>query len=252
METSISNFNGNKGTPNKTRSHQRKDPTSINDPDTSKTETERGGEPNDPTGSTEAQNISRPNLVIQPPPEGTEPKQRSRGVVKKKKRNRPSGMKYDKTAKNEITTALAGLETVVMVQSVLQGLFAIVATRAGAHWVITEDEAETIATPAANIIARYIDIDKMAKYSDPAALMIALGVVIVPRVTINVSKKGGKPSDTGLRTIPNPRTEQPSNKDARDSWKDGRTDSRTVDGNAGPNVETNVDELLRLANNQPY
>lgn len=168
-----------------------------------------------------------------PPLEGTEPKQ---------KRHRPSGLKYDKSGKNKATTA--ELETVVMAQSVLQGLFSLVATRTGAYWAITAEEAETIATPAANIIARYIDTEKMAKYSDLAALVMALGVVLVPRVMITITKKGEKPSG--------PKPKQPSGQDARNSGTDSRTDQRPINGDAGGNVETDVGELLRVANSQPY
>jgi len=238
METSLSNPKGPGGTPNKPRSHQRKDPNDGNNPNPSKTKSENGGgrgSSGTDTGSTEVQESPRPNLVIQPPPEGSEPKQ---------KRNRPSGLKYDKSGKNKAGAATAGPETVVMAQSVLQGLFAVVAARAGAHWAITEEEAEAIATPAANIISRYIDTEKMAKYSDPAALVIALGVVLVPRVMISITKVGGK--------LSGPKPEQPSGKDAENSRADSRADNRPINGDASLNVETDVAELLRLANSQPY
>lgn len=124
-------------------------------------------------------------------------------------------------------TSAAAPETVILIQSVIQGVFAVSAGRLGPHWQLTDEESEGIAVPAANIMAKYMDSDLMAKYSDPLALLIALGVVIAPRVVVNITTKkkevkpiaaakpnpvdtsrpngGGSRKDSGIVTSPDPR-----------------------------------------------
>ena len=139
-------------------------------------------------------------------------------------------------------------ETAILVQSVIQGVFSVGAARLGSHWAITDEEAEGIAIPTANIIAKYMDTESMAKYSDPAALMIALGVVVVPRVMITISKKKEvKPNVRIADSEP-----RPSSQDAAGSREHGNQDTRGNVGYAGDPSKADVNQLLELANTNPY
>jgi hypothetical protein len=138
------------------------------------------------------------------PPEGSEPKQRqhkriSAANTSKQKRNRPSGLTYNKSARSKGKGA-APVELVVMVQSVIESMFLIGAGRIGEEWIISHEESIQIAQPTANIINHYMDTELMTKYSDPIALMVALGVVCVPRVVITASKTKGVKKDGRIDT----------------------------------------------------
>jgi len=142
----------------------------------------------------------------------------------------------------------------VMVQSVIQGLFIVVAGRVGEHWVLTDEEATAIAEPAANIIGKYLDTDKLAKYSDPAALAFALGAVMLPRVMIQIQnkpKKEVKPNVpiNGSGGQPKPDT---SRKGATSSGTDGGIDKSEPPGDSGADAKADVEKLLRDALNSPY
>lgn len=63
-----------------------------------------------------------------------------------------------------------------------QGLFAMIAARSGEHWQVTEDEALNVAMPAARILDRLEISETVSKYSDYAALAVASGAIIIPRI----------------------------------------------------------------------
>jgi hypothetical protein len=111
-----------------------------------------------------------------------------------KKKNRPSGMTYNKSgSKTKKSTSEAGAEMSLLVMSLVQGLFSIAASRLGSHWQLKEDEANNIATPAANILAKYMDSEAMSEHTDVSMLIIALGVAVIPRAMVQTSmKKEGK------------------------------------------------------------
>lgn len=186
------------------------------------------------------QNQGTPRLVmVEPPPSGTEPKQR---------KQRPTGLTYNTKGKTKVGSPSGGpgADSVVLVQSLIQGLFAVSASRLGAHWVLTEEEAAQIATPAANIISKYLDTDKMAKYSDPAALVLALVTITLPRliITITNKKKEGKQL---AKPITEPKREVNSG-----SGTNGGEGQRADERHASNDDQTNVDELLNRAINSPY
>jgi len=231
------------GTPKRIRNSKGNGKTnSPNTDPTQTTDTKPGHEPEperepDTTSNptSEVQGIPR-LLVVEPPPPNSEPKQ---------KKQRPVGMKYNKAAKTLTKTGAAGAETVVMVQAIIQTLFMVGSGRVGAHWAITDEEAEAIATPAANIIAKYVDTDKFAKYSDPAALLMALGMVCVPRLIVTVTtkkKKEVKPVGP-INTVKQTETS---------SGTDVGADSGSANRDSGNVVKANVEELLRAAEYKPY
>jgi len=186
------------------------------------------------------------NVVVEMPLPGTEPRQ------PKKKKNRPTGLKYNKrgaTAKSAAKggSAPASPEVTVLVQSLLQGVFAIGAGRMGEHWNITEDEAASIAGPAVNIMGRYLDTDTVAKYSDPAALLMALCLIVVPRATVTITKK--KERQNNVREL---KPVNPGGPNDGNGPKHGNTDNGKLDGDAGNAAAPDVGELLRSAEFSPY
>ena len=111
--------------------------------------------------------------------------------------------------------------------------------------MLTVEEAEGIAVPAANIMAKYMDSDLLAKYSDPLALLIALGVVVAPRVVVNVtSVKKKECAKIGPVNT--------SKQDDRGSAEDSRVGSGEPARNAGANVETTNHELYGIIDNVDF
>lgn len=89
-----------------------------------------------------------------------------------------------------------------------QAIYSLIGTTQGdlaGVWSISENEARTIADPAAKILERLAAIETMNKYADYAALFFALSVVTVPRIMITYqarqSEKGGKLSSGEERKI---------------------------------------------------
>jgi hypothetical protein len=104
----------------------------------------------------------------------------------------------------------------------------------------------TIAEPLANIINRYMDTEKMAKYSDPAALLIAVITITLPRIMITATTKKKE-----VKPIGQPK-QQPAGPIEGSSKSNGREDQRPVNGSTGGNDTTDADELLKRAINCPY
>jgi len=64
----------------------------------------------------------------------------------------------------------------------ISGLFAVTAELLKADYIaVTTEEAQSIATPAAKILARYSFAEQLDKYSDGMALIIAAGIITIPR-----------------------------------------------------------------------
>jgi len=75
------------------------------------------------------------------------------------------------------------------VASVISAGFGIIATRAGGHWLVTQEEANSIAEPAARILDKLDIVQKLGPYADAISLLIATGMVVVPRIIISMSVK---------------------------------------------------------------
>jgi len=251
METSTSTIEGT-GNPNSfTPSNPGINPPNSNHTITTSGETEaerrnrvrreRYAERTNGTANTTAQNIPRNALVDEDeepeiiPPTSTH------------KKERPSGLTYNKKSKSAKKKTNSDPTTTVMVQSVIEGLFNVSASRLGSHWQLTDDEASSIATPASNIIAKYLDTSVLDKYSDPAALLIAMVVVCAPRVMINVSQKKG--ATTIAKPTPNVVPSQPTTGNSRGPSPD---DNKPAPRYTGDPAKADVDELLNLANAAVY
>jgi hypothetical protein len=70
------------------------------------------------------------------------------------------------------------------IQMLIEGTFAIVALKAGQHWVVSPAESIQIAKPLSNILNKYNLADKVSTVSDPIALLIACGMIVFPRLMI--------------------------------------------------------------------
>jgi hypothetical protein len=76
---------------------------------------------------------------------------------------------------------------ILNISSLLQAGFSIAAIRAGDHWNIDVKEATSIAIPLSKILERYNLLDRANEISEPLALIVAAGTVIIPRVLITVA-----------------------------------------------------------------
>jgi len=117
----------------------------------------------------------------------------------------------------------------------------------GPHWELSDSEAQGIAVPIANIIGRYLDTDAMEKYSDPIALLIALGVVCAPRVVISIS---GKKKKEVVKS--GPVKVNPSEQTVGSSRTDQHRDVGGDVGNARDDAETDANKLSNLVDLNAY
>ncbi len=74
----------------------------------------------------------------------------------------------------------------------IQGIFTLVAGRAGEHWNINYDEALKVATPAARILDRLDLSEKVSAYSDYMALAAAIFSIVVPRIIFEAAENKNK------------------------------------------------------------
>ena len=105
--------------------------------------------------------------------------------------------KYTKKAKEEDTSFDSKQITAFIV-----AVSSMVATREGcAHWLISESEAEQIAKPLSNIIAKSEHLKSIGEHADAFALISACLMIFAPRLIISLQtkkvKKGVKKNGTG-------------------------------------------------------
>lgn len=108
---------------------------------------------------------------------------------KRKRPEAPKGSRSVKAAEKaaEAEKSQATTEAAKMISALVKTVFDITSIRAGAHWALSQKEADAIATPAANIMGRYDLTEKMGEYGDWFGLTMALGAAAVPRVLIQLS-----------------------------------------------------------------
>jgi DNA-directed RNA polymerase subunit RPC12/RpoP len=84
---------------------------------------------------------------------------------------------------------------------VIQTIFGLVATRAGEHWEISEDEANNITDPMINLLDKYGLFKKIQSNMDMLMLLGAIGTVITPRAitSYQISKLKGGAKNAELR-----------------------------------------------------
>jgi hypothetical protein len=76
-------------------------------------------------------------------------------------------------------------DSVKDISNLLVAGFGILSLKMGEHWQISIDEAISVATPAARIMERYNLLEKASKVSDPLSLIIASGMITIPRLMIS-------------------------------------------------------------------
>ena len=82
------------------------------------------------------------------------------------------------------------------------------------HWLLSDKEAESIATPISNMIAKSEKFSNMGEYADQIALVMACITIIIPRIYISIrlEKEVKKIERTGQHTDTVPKAEQPDKK----------------------------------------
>jgi hypothetical protein len=117
--------------------------------------------------------------------------------VKSNKGKKSASSKPSTGKKNHDT-----VQTVYMVQTLLTVVFNISAMRLGEHWKLSNEESKNLAEPIAAILDRHDLTEKTGAYGDYIALVAAIGMIIVPKVMIQLElskqKKGGQ---TNVRDI---------------------------------------------------
>lgn len=158
-----------------------------------------------PGGGTDTPEPGReiPKLVTVTLPE-PEPVKRGRG--------RPPGP----STKKETATPTTDPLLVANISAFLMGLFDLLSVRAGEHWKLKPVEAQGIALPVGNIIARNGLGETAGKYSDYIMLTVSLVAVIGPRVTKPKEDKGGPKNDRPTEQQPSEQTKQPGPKPGRE------------------------------------
>lgn len=125
-------------------------------------------------------------------PSPNEPKRgrgRPPGSTKK-----PGTVSTTTNTKKTITKTTDEEQTAQMISTLLSVSFSITAKRAGNHWLLSKEESEALAEPMAKIMARHNLTEKTGAYADYIALVLAVGMIIVPRLMTtmdNNKKKGG-------------------------------------------------------------
>jgi hypothetical protein len=75
------------------------------------------------------------------------------------------------------------------ISALLQGVFSVVALKAGDHWNINKEESSAISEPLCRILERYNLAEKVAEMSDGAALVLALLTIVGGRIMLSMQKK---------------------------------------------------------------
>lgn len=75
------------------------------------------------------------------------------------------------------------------IKNLISAIFGILSFTIGPEWEISDNEANSIATPLKNILDRYDLADKIGQASDGFMLVSALGMIIIPRLLVTKSKK---------------------------------------------------------------
>jgi hypothetical protein len=117
-----------------------------------------------------------PKPVSMKLPEGAKPST----IKKKKKKQAPP--------KTDIKESITK-ETKNQIALLIQAFSEIAALRMGEIWKVSQQEAESVANPLGNILAKHDLVNKASEYSDYIALTTALGMIVVPRVMLSKQTK---------------------------------------------------------------
>ena len=97
--------------------------------------------------------------------------------------------KYTKRVKEENTGSFDSKQITAFIVAVSS----VVASREGcSHWIVTETEAEQIAKPLSNIIAKSEHLKTLGEHADAFALVSACLMIFAPRLIISLQNKKAK------------------------------------------------------------
>ncbi len=71
------------------------------------------------------------------------------------------------------------------ISMLLVGTFSLISMKAGEHWTISEEEANTVSRPLENILRKMDLLEKVTNVSDGAMLLFALSTITIPRVILS-------------------------------------------------------------------
>jgi hypothetical protein len=113
-------------------------------------------------------------------------------------RKKKAGTTPQKTNKQQ--ELMTNIQTLLLITSTMAG------SKAGEHWIISEDESKQIAEPLSKILDDMGYCAEIMKYSNHVALLTALITIIAPRIIIQSQQKkiGGVKSEE--KTIRNDNT----------------------------------------------
>lgn len=117
-----------------------------------------------------------------------------RNLYKRKKENlqgEPIPLIKEKKPENEKekpkqTKKSSNKEIAGLISTGLQMGFGLIATRAGEHWIISNEEAESISKPLTNILSKYDLTNKLNDNMDSIALIVACGTTFIPRILLQI------------------------------------------------------------------
>lgn len=96
-------------------------------------------------------------------------------------------------------------ESAADIEGVFLFIFGIIASRAGAHWELTEEEAKRLSYRVARVEQKYGGL--LDKYAPEFALLGCIGMIVYPRLLIEAEKTDGKPVDVEVVTDAAPGTD---------------------------------------------
>jgi hypothetical protein len=167
--------------------------------------TEPGQTPSGQDGATEQYTTADIKVIASESlgiPELTKPDEPKKG------RGRPVGSTAAKKGLEGVSQQPAGKkhdkqQTEMMVKSVLVIGFNITAAKAGSHWALTQKEADSLAEPIAAIMERFNLTEATGKYGEYIALIVALGMIMIPKLMIHFEikkqMKGGQQNVESIR-----------------------------------------------------
>lgn len=234
---------GNNDKPSSTQTQGNNTPSNRPGARTPTTETENRGP------STDTSQGSPLAVVVELPGSEAAPAAEDGG---KKRKQRPKGLTYNKGGKAAAkSTAAPSIETQIIMSTLVSGMFGIAATRLGPHWSLTPDETQAIATPATNIMSRMVDSEKLDKYSDGAALVIALSMALIPRVVISKSTPE-KQKESNVHPIQRQPKEGGASDAPRQNPKTATSSGNDVRSTGTPDSQSNVKAFLESVSSQGY
>lgn len=137
----------------------------------------------------------------------------------------------------EETTAAGGKSAIPAISKQVQGVFDLAGLYVGDHWPITKAEADTIAGPACECLDMISPSTKdiLGRFSAPIGLVIATGIIVVPRVLITLHERnadaGTTEGTTGREPEPPPWSESaPLDESGVNTGPDAGQDGANTDG----------------------